>query len=56
MIEKAIAELAEALGAPSLEEKPKAHCRDCGAEIDRRTTFCDVDRERRLQKSLLPLE
>ena len=28
--------------------KAVAHCRDCGAEIDRRNMFCDADRERRL--------
>ena len=39
-----------ALGAPSANVTTVAHCRDCGAEIDRRDMFCAKDRDRRLTK------
>ena len=48
MIEKSIATIVNVLVSPSVKEKSKAHCRDCGVEIDRRNMFCDADRERRL--------
>ena len=50
MIGKAIVEIAEILGAPSVDEMPKVHCRDCGVEIDRRNMFCVSDRVRRYKE------
>ena len=56
MIERGVREIVEALGAPSIKDKPMAHCRDCGSEIDRRDMFCEADRQRRLSSRLSELD
>ena len=52
MIEKAIVGLFDALGAAGSEERPKAHCRDCGIEINRAAVFCDTCRDRRYMNAI----